>query len=193
MVMVPPGVTYSVRCPSERAVLMADAATWSRDNPAKAGVFSMDRALELSLSVEWPHGRRHILIASEPACACCGKTSAAGTLWRVSEAGVTPAHFRCEEHRGRNPCAIPGCGRTRSSDRASNDSFLCNRHWKLVPMAMKLVHRRISRLARKSGCWTNLLAEREMRIWSRIVKTAKIRVLGGEFINLADIEREFGL
>lgn len=193
MVMVPLVQTWSVRCPDENAFLEQDGETWIRGAGKGIGLFTRAKALELSINVQWPHGRRTIYVQPEPACACCGKTSFQEKLWRVTPPGVAPAQFRCDRHRDRNPCAVDGCGRTRASKQPSFDAFLCSRHWRQVPKAMKLVHSRIWRLARKSEGWTDKLVYRERRIWARIVNFAQTRAAGGEMLDLAAIEREFGL
>lgn len=199
--MIPQLDTFFVVVPSERAYLAATEDEWvqphfwSPPRPKelkRIGTFSRSRARELVEAAEWPYGPREITIERAPCCACCGRTRFTATLKRVGEYDA-PKQWRCEQHVGRNPCVVEGCSRTCAGRHPNLSSYICGRHWKLVPRSMKLVYSRIWRLQKKSGGWTDTLIARYWRIWPRIVSVAVNKARGGEYLDLAALEREFGL
>lgn len=191
---------FHVVIPSERAWLSADTNEWLRGysvGPAgpfrlpKAGVWSRKEAGRLALTAEWPYGTRTAIVRRARVCACCGKHSYQAEIKEV-DAGP-PRQYRCDRHLGRNPCLVPGCGRTTEGKRPRLNSYICGPHWKLVPRRQKTVYNRIWRLQRKSGGWTDTLLARYWRIWPAIARTAIARSRGDVDLDIAEIEKMFGL
>lgn len=176
-----------VVCPGENALLDASGGAWVK-NRALAGVFTRAKAIELSLSVEWPYGHRFVTIAPTNVCACCGKHPHQANLALV-EPGP-PKQWRCEQHIGRNPCAIEGCGRTREGNRPALTSWLCGAHWRRVSARSKLVYKRIWRLQKKSGGWTDILNHRYWRIWGAIILEAQRNARGD--VDMKAVSELFG-
>lgn len=174
---------HLVCCPSERAYLDQSGEVWVRDR-AKAGFWTRSSAIQLSLSAEWPYGRRHVQILYALVCNCCGAVEG------VSVVAGPPTQGRCEQHVGRNPCAIEGCRRTREGTRPALDSWLCGAHWRQVSRQSKRVYARIWRLQKKSGGWTDLLRQRHWRVWGAIVLEAR-RAARGD-VDMKEVGELFG-
>lgn len=83
---------------------------------------------------------------------------------------------RVELWSERIPCAVPGCGRSRSPD-STWAEFICPRHWAAVDRRSRrilhLLHRRIRRL----GSSPRLVAL-ENRVWSICKHQAIERAVG---------------
>lgn len=77
-----------------------------------------------------------------PACRCCGIE----LLYCKGEERPEHEDQRCEQHIGRNPCALEGCQRTRDAPEAgpgkfhyANDQHVCGEHWRrFVPPKSRL-------------------------------------------------------
>lgn len=174
---------HLVICPDERAYLDPSGEIWVRHR-AKAGFWTRSSAIQLSLSVEWPYGRRHVHIAPVIACQCCGRIDSARIV------ASDPPQVRCEQHVGRNPCAVQGCRRTREGNRPALDSWLCGAHWRGVSRRSKRIYARIWRLQKKSGGWTDTLNTRFWRIWGAIVLEAR-RAARGD-VDMKEVGELFG-
>jgi hypothetical protein len=141
---------------------------------------------------EWAATADQFEVVPGPGCGCCGERG--GTMW--GEEG----HYRCDKHKARNPCAIEGCGCTvaRNGHKASDDQYLCQKHWRpLTTTAERRVYFRIWREAkareRKYGVehkWPDGESRRLERVWNRIVARARSRAAGD--IDMEAIKREFG-
>lgn len=119
-----------------------------------------------------------------PCCECCGANPHGRDRPRRGLQQVADGTWRCEKHVGRNPCAIEGCGKTRASKHPASDSHLCGPHWKMAPHPLKLVYRRLWRLAKRNvrrrigdeQGWTENLSSRYWRNWYRLVEGARLAV-----------------
>lgn len=126
-------------------------------------------------------------------CGCCGSPDASIV---VEETFAAYPVYRCERHVGRNPCCIPGCGRTFAHNTENADGrgaedyswiIICGRHWRLVPRYMRDIVSRVRRDARRQG-WTQRNRRRHGRLWERCRRA----ILEGQRLDADEIERMFG-
>jgi len=129
-----------------------------------------------------------------PVCACCGDVQ----IVRHCTGRYSP--YRCAKHAKSNPCAIEGCGRTRSApDRAdgtpylANDQTICPEHWKrYIPArsrARRAYHAHFRR-AKRLG-WDDKRERAFWLFWRRLVAMARRRAAEGH-IDEAEINRLMG-
>jgi hypothetical protein len=143
-----------------------------------------------------------------PACGGCGAPIARvndartggtfanfhGVRLVAGTAGEADAVYRCEKHVGRNPCCIPGCGRTYAhrgdtDGRGAEDyswRLICGGHWRQAPKFMRDALSRVRRQAKRTG-WTDRQHARHSRLWSRCVRA----ILAGH-VDRREIDRMFG-
>lgn len=123
-------------------------------------------------------------------CRVCGTT-----VWFPTGAPDRPEDFRCEKHRGRNPCVIDGCKRSTKapkSDELSCDDWFCSEHWRaFVPPGSpeRRIYHRFFRVAKRYG-WTPKRREAFWRVWRRLVSRARARARGD--LDVAEINRVMG-
>lgn len=131
--------------------------------------------------------------ATRPYCRVCGFEGEFDPLSTIASRSHS-AGWRCEKHRGRNPCAIEGCRRSiKGSPRWHGLAlWLCQNHWRLIAphSAERRVYHRLFRLADKAGGFDDRLSSRYWRVWARLVARARARAAGD--LDEAEIKRLFG-
>ncbi len=79
--------------------------------------------------------------------------------------------FACAFHIGRAPCLIPFCGRTFKVEAGSSFlecEFLCGKHFRMAPAGMRSRLKRIERIAKKRGFWTEGQSRAHSYWWKKI-------------------------
>lgn len=97
--------------------------------------------------------------------------------------------YRCDRHLDRNPCLIDGCGRTFDNKGDYRVQFVCGKHFRMAPLALRQSLKRIERLAKKRG-WVDTLSRRHHQLWDRVVRSIKAALEGD--IDIAEIHRVMG-
>lgn len=123
-----------------------------------------------------------------PSCRVCGSNGVNGTN-------------RCWKHRGRTPCAIEGCTKSRKFESGCWDdaTWVCGIHWREVcppRSALRRTYLRFYRIARKLGVeksrWPDDLERRYWRFFRALVARHHRRMNGDSFIDEAEINKLFG-
>lgn len=124
-------------------------------------------------------------IVRAPACGCCGALH--GIVW-VGKAAGEPV-YRCEKHKGRNPCLYEGCGKTFAHGPGEHYGWtiICGQHWRLGPKRMRDAVARVRRQAKKLG-WSPKMRRRYHRLWERTVR----EIVNGTKLDEAEINRVMG-
>lgn len=130
-------------------------------------------------------------------CSCCG--APAHVKWRSWEFDQPVIVARCEKHTNSNPCAMPGCKRTRRSKYRSETNYLCGDHWRQVcppHSRLRRTYRRFFRLAKKftggdtTKRWPEDLERRYWRFWFGLVRRARAEI--GPPMDIDEINKMFG-
>lgn len=123
-------------------------------------------------------------IVRVPTCGCCGTD--------VDVRAIDPAAYRCQKHVDRNPCLFDGCGRTFANNGDYRVQFVCGRHFRMAPLALRQSLKRIEKLAKKHG-WKDVLQNRHRQLWDRIVRAIKAALDGDiDVLDMAEINRVMG-
>ena len=130
-------------------------------------------------------------IDSVPTCGCCG-TDVGVTGYYQGRIDPEALHHRCEKHVDRNPCLVEGCGRTFASDGNYRIEFVCGKHFRLAPIAVRRGIKNIERLAKKHG-WKLILQRRHEQLWARAVRGIKAALAGDiDVLDMAEVNRVMG-
>jgi hypothetical protein len=152
---------------------------WFEDEQEKAGVWTeaqVDRFIGERRPPELAH--LELLKVPAPACGCCGKRPPAVKLKALYGPRRHPAYraWRCEKHEGRNPCIIPGCGKTWAVDEDGYEvSMICGTHWRMGPKPLRDRVAAIRKRANRLG-WDDVLSGRHHRLWHRVVREIRRRL-----------------
>lgn len=130
-------------------------------------------------------------IDSVPTCGCCG-TEDGVTGIHVGRISEVPDAYRCGKHEDRNPCLVDGCGRTFANDGNYRIEFVCGKHFRLAPVAVRRGIKNIERLAKKHG-WKLILQKRHEQLWARAVRGIKAALAGDiDVLDMAEINHVMG-
>jgi len=127
-----------------------------------------------------------------PACRCCGEE----LIYAEGERPSSRQHWRCERHKGRNPCAIDDCTKTHAaptSGELADHDWMCPVHWRrYVPphSARRRAYHAFWRKAQKEG-WHPDLRRRFWRFWEALVRSARAKHSAGG-VDMAEINRIMG-
>lgn len=147
---------------------------------------SCDRERAEQFLVERGYNRAEWELRPCPMCLVCGEVGYAETN-------------RCWSHRGRTPCAIEGCTKSRKFESGCYDdaTWVCGIHWRQVcppRSTLRRTYLRFFRIARKLGVeksrWPADLERRYWRFFRGLISRHHRRVEG--FIDEAEINKLFG-
>lgn len=121
------------------------------------------------------------------------------TCWVCGELAASSEENRCHKHRGRTPCSIDGCRKSRKFEGYVSDErvWVCGIHWRQVcpPRSpLRRTYNRFFRIARKLGVakerWPDELERRYWRFFGGMIARYHRGLVG--YIDEREINKMFG-